>query len=435
MFRVGVLKLFNRLDIAKARQGIPVQMLMLLWLAKALLGFKYVDNLQYMFRDKHLMRLCGFSPEQIKQGYSRRTSGRGRKPIHTDSVRNFGADLPSELSEKFFSTIVTLCQGKDEIKGNTFALDAKFISVEGKQMEKAALGFDPHANEVKTGYKLFLLQNIQQGHEYIICAALMPGNQDERPMLLRMVEKAISILGKDAIKLLLIDRGYLDAAALYTLKHSYGIDFIIPGEERLHAIQDAIALTKLAKHQFVEMKKGVFVAGCPDIGSYSSYGDEKGNRGTINVLLVKDHNTNYTDDPDRIFSYLTSLPMKLGAKKLEDLQALYDIYRAYKKRWVIENNAFKELSEHWNLTKKPGGKFNTICCHLYFTLAAYNLVLLFKSSYGSRFVSMSLSTFREKALKTADMVIVYAGELFAVFPLTEFMKLVKTGPPLVGPIE
>ncbi|MBI1741866.1 hypothetical protein HYR54_02240 [Candidatus Acetothermia bacterium] len=193
MFRVGVLKLFNKLGIDKARQGIPVQMLMLLWLAKALLGFKYVDNLQYMFRDKHLMRLCGFSPEQIKRGCSHRTSGRGRKPIHTDSVRNFGADLPSALSEKFFSMIVTLCQSKEQIKGTTFALDAKFISVEGRQMEKAALGFDPHANEVKTGYKLFLLQNIQQGHEYIICVALMPGNQDERPMLLRMVEKAISM--------------------------------------------------------------------------------------------------------------------------------------------------------------------------------------------------------------------------------------------------
>ena len=62
MFRVGVLKLISRLGVSKARQGIPVQLLALLWLAKALLGSKYVDNLQYMFRDKHLMRLCGFTP-------------------------------------------------------------------------------------------------------------------------------------------------------------------------------------------------------------------------------------------------------------------------------------------------------------------------------------------------------------------------------------
>jgi hypothetical protein len=430
MFRVGVLKRISRLGISKAKQGIPVQLLVLLWLSKTLLGFKYVDNLQYMFRDKHLMRLCGFTPEQIKHGYSQRTTGRGRKPIHTDSVRNFASDLPVELSEKFFGQIVNLCKNKGRIKGNVFALDAKFISVEGKQFEKAALGYDPHANEYKVGYKLFLLQNIQRGHEYIICASLMPGNINETEMLLLMVEKAISILGKDAIKFLLIDRGYLDAAALYTLKHTHGIDFIIPGESRLHAVQDAIALSQqYPQHRFIEVKQGVQIASCPEIGSYDSYADEHGHKGKIIVLLVKDANTDLTGK-NPIFSYLTSLTMKANPKSFKDVQGLYEIYKSYKKRWVIENNAFKELSEHWNLTKKPGGKFNAICCHLYFTLAAYNLVLLFKSAYGSKFASMSLSTFREQALKMTELVIVYAGELFGVFSMAEFMKLTKTGPPV-----
>jgi hypothetical protein len=65
----------------------------------------------------------------------------------------------------------------------------------------------------------------------------------------------------------------------------------------------------------------------------------------------------------------------------------------YKKHWVIENNAFKKLSEHWNLTKKPGGKFNTICCHLYFTLAAYNLVLLFKTKYAKKLMGRTMNDY------------------------------------------
>jgi IS4 transposase len=79
----------------------------------------------------------------------------------------------------------------------------------------------------------------------------------------------------------------------------------------------------------------------------------------------------------------------------------------YKKRWVIENNAFKELSEHWNLTKKPGGKFNTICCHLYFTLAVYNLVLLFKTKYAKKLMGRTIMTLRNKLFSTAELAVVY----------------------------
>jgi hypothetical protein len=160
--------------------------------------------------------------------------------------------------------------------GGVFALDAKFISVEGKQFENAKLGFDPHSNTYKVGYKLFLLQNVQHGHQYIICAALMPGNQDERAMLLPMVEKALAVLGKDAIKVLLIDRGYLSGRNLYLLKYKYGIDFIIPGMANMDAVKDALALSaNYPQHAFRKGTDGVEVAACPDISVWENYREQR----------------------------------------------------------------------------------------------------------------------------------------------------------------
>jgi hypothetical protein len=117
LFRIGLLKIIGRLPIYKHPQGIPVLLLALLWMSKALLGFRYVDNLRHMMRDKHLMRLCGFRQEEIEHGYSRRTGYRGSKPIHPDSVRNFGSSLSPEISERLNREIVALVNKRGAIHG------------------------------------------------------------------------------------------------------------------------------------------------------------------------------------------------------------------------------------------------------------------------------------------------------------------------------
>ena len=429
MFRAGVLKIVKRLGIHKRDNGINIMHLALLWFAKAVLGFAYVDNLKFMFRDKHLMRLCGFTPQQIEEGYSKRSSKRGLKPVHTDSVRNFGSALPVGLREKLFTEVVQVVKKKELIKGGVFALDAKFVTVEGNKFEFADRGLDLRTDRMKQGYKLFLLQNIHKGHEYIVCAALKPATQGEASMMLPMVEKALEILGKGAIKTLLIDRGYLSGPDLYKLKYKLGIDFIIPGKSDLDVVRDAKALSKAYREcGFRIAKPDIEVAACPSMNCYVQYSDgiKEGQRkrrgkhpGLINVLFVRD-NTVPRDEKnqERIWSYLTSLPMDTN----DTPEQLYGIYRLYRLRWVIENNAFKELSSYWNLTKMPGGKFNTINCHMFFTFAAYNLVLLFKSKEARRMMGTSVVTFREAFFNTEALVAVYFGGSFGLFKLEELLN-------------
>lgn len=113
----------------------------------------------------------------------------------------------------------------------------------------------------------------------------------------------------------------------------------------------------------------------------------------------------------------------------DSVEQLYEIYKLYRKRWVIENNAFKELTSYWNLTKMPGGKFNTICTHLYFTLASYNLVMLFKTRYAKKMVDKSVLTLRSKLFSTKEMAVIYVEGCFALFTLEELMKLMTTALP------
>ena len=434
VFRLGFIKIVDNLDIQKRKNGIDNLHLALLWFAKAVLGFEYVDNLKYMFRDKHLMKLCGFSKEDIDDGYSKRTTKNGRKPVHTDSVRNFGSKLTTQLSEQFFTEIVQVIQDKDQITGGTFALDAKYVSVSGKKMGFAEMGYDPHANEYRNGYKLFMLQNVEKGHEYIICASLQPGNQDERAMLLPMVEKATEVLGEDAIDLLLIDRGYLSGPNLHKLKHEYGIDFIIPGMKNMDVVKDAEQLTESdhPRHHFKTVSDKYEVAGCWGMQSYGAYASEKRLRDQgrihqrgrqrqttpINVLLVKD-NTPQSGDGPRIMSYLTSLPMG----REDSAEDLFGLFNRYRQRWAVENNGFKELTSYWNLTKMPGGKFNTICTHLFFTLAAYNLVLLFKTKEAVKMMGHSMATIRRLLFESEPEVVIYAQGCYAMLQLDEIMAL------------
>lgn len=79
----------------------------------------------------------------------------------------------------------------------------------------------------------------------------------------------------------------------------------------------------------------------------------------------------------------------------------------------------------------PGGKFNTICCHLFFTLVVYNLVLFFKGKEAVKMLGHSVMTVRETFFATEAMVVVYAGGLFGVFALDELMRAMGRGPPII----
>jgi len=410
---VGYLNLLQEKVPPKRKNGIPNFLLSLIWTAKPLLGIGRMDDLRYMFRDAHVLRLLGFNFAQIANGYSRRTKKNGTKPIHPDTARNFAIALPAATAEELQNSVIRIIKNRKRIKPGTFALDAKPIYIWGKRFENAGRVLDYKSRKMETGYKLYILQKVDKDEHYPICAMLTPANVHDTQYLLPMVEKAEAILGKGVIQTLLIDRGFFSGELLCELKHIHGIDFVIPGKENLDIVNDAIGIAKrgYAEYRLKPVADQVRAIGIEDFETLPSYASK------VNVALIEDRSIK-KKDKERIYTYLTSLPIPNERKALE-------IYRTYRKRWTIENNANKELADHWNITKLPGWSWNEISAHIFFTLATFNLVLLFRSKFGRGAIGRSMKTIRERFLKQGAKVVVYTGDNFGIFGIEEFASLLN----------
>jgi hypothetical protein len=91
-------------------------------------------------------------------------------------------------------------------------------------------------------YKLVSLVHVR-GDCYVYAAvALAPGNAHECPVLYELVEKFVQSVGKGVMKLLILDRGFIDGKNLTRCKKEFGIDVLIPMKKKMDIWEDAWAL-------------------------------------------------------------------------------------------------------------------------------------------------------------------------------------------------
>ncbi|MGA1871758.1 MAG: transposase, partial [bacterium] len=136
-------------------------------------------------------------------------------------------------------------------------------------------------------------------------------------------------------------------------------------------------------------------------------------KGQLHALVVKDRKAKKlrkTYQP--IHVYLTTVSWKNA----------YALYQLYRERWVVENNAIKELCQYWILDQVHCTKFNAIRAHIFFSIALFNLHILFKSKYGRRFREKSIAAKRTPGFQKS-YVIVYWQDYFGIFKIEEYTQL------------
>ena len=78
----GIFSMLAQLGLKTGHSGVAVVLLAMLAFVKPLFGIRFDDNIKYLFQDSHVLRMLGFNLKHIKEGYSKRTTGNGSKPIH-----------------------------------------------------------------------------------------------------------------------------------------------------------------------------------------------------------------------------------------------------------------------------------------------------------------------------------------------------------------
>ena len=123
----GIFSMLAQLGLTTGHSGIPVTLLAMLAFVKPLFGIKFDDNIKYLFQDCHVLRLLGFNFEQIENGYSKRTTDNGCKPIHPNTLRNFLSTLGYKETTGLLVKVLRKLFKLGLIRGHNFCTDTNVI--------------------------------------------------------------------------------------------------------------------------------------------------------------------------------------------------------------------------------------------------------------------------------------------------------------------
>ena len=365
------------------RQMFDTALLLVTYEIKILLGIASMNQVgERLFKDLALLRLVGYSSDQLASGFCKRGHKSSQKPLHKNTLADAVEKLTAaELEEIFNGAVKRLWErGLFAHSKGVFALDASDLPTtkryEGagkrtirKQQKKRGKLIE--VEETVYGFKLVALYEVAL--RQVVAVKVSKINPHDSTFTLELVEQARRNLGPEAVKLLLVDRGFLDGETLWKLKHDLNIDFVVPAKSNMRITQDAQSLAQeLPDHDYLffaqrpgdDKQQGeVQLRGVRGLITYEQYGDAEHQKrinrkdfqpNPINALLIQSYNGKLAESgKEKVF--LTSLPVN-------DPLIIYD---AYDLRSLIENCLFRELKQGWNLLAFPKKTEDAVRGHVY----------------------------------------------------------------------
>jgi len=247
------------------------------------------------------------------------------------------------------------------LQGGTFALDSTIIETRPgfpgcgmtKRKKEGRTGDLPEDYEYIYGFKLFVLYEVKS--RIIVAMYIVPANEDDHKYFLPLIKQGIHNCGKSRVQMVIADRGFLDGAQLWELKHRLKIDFIIPAKSGMIVREDAVALhkeynSKLAQWAYGKDKcQGYGVDGLRSYFEYNPEGEKSNSKTSgspINAIVVTTwRGKAVSREKQKVI--LTSLPAEKDAAA---------IAKRYRLRSLIENSGFRELKQAAYLKKLPRRK-------------------------------------------------------------------------------
>jgi len=214
---------------------------------------------------KWVLQCQGFND---KNHYDRTT------PCHHDTLRKAVKDVKAERWMEWFNGAVQevfQSYGFFDPSG-IFIGDGSYLFVPDNPAYEGSvvMWFDEHNHPVKYEelspeerkkahrercYKLVSLLHLR-GESFVYGAMkLVPGNAHEGPVLYEMVEQFVRRVGKGVMKLLILDRGFVDGKNISRCKTEWGTDVLIPMKKKMDIWKDAWALAERARWQTVPLPK------------------------------------------------------------------------------------------------------------------------------------------------------------------------------------
>ena len=277
------------------------------------------------------------------------------------------------------------------------------------------------------GYKLLVLMEAR--HKMVVAARVVKINEHEKNFTKELVREAQQRTG-GAVKVLLVDRGFIDGVLLWWLWKKMKIRFVIPARSNMEVSQDIRGFrSEKADGQrvFVEQTKEMKVMGVRGLLSYDQFGEEEHRRrkgrkdfkaNPINgVMVLRWDGKDYEPGKEKVF--LTNLSVSRPMKIIEQ----YDL------RSEIENQGFRELKQGYHLLKYPQKTVAAVRAHAVLTLIIYSLVNAYKSEQGQRLAHLGIRRWRGKQMgQSIHKMIVYYEGIYGIVDVEELFYLMDMTP-------
>ena len=198
-------------------------------------------------------------------GFNRKNDYDRQTPCDQDFLRKFARDTQGERLPAWFNREVPRCLRslrRFDAEG-LFIGDGSYLFVPDNEHYEGSdlLWFDEHHHPVNPDkvdlrdkryqqhrcYKLISLIHINRQLDFFftVAARVVAGRRHECPILYELVDEVVGAVGRDVIKVLIVDRGFIDGAQMGRLQQDYRIEMILPVRANMDLHADALGLTRL----------------------------------------------------------------------------------------------------------------------------------------------------------------------------------------------
>jgi len=434
------------------RVMIPIARLILTYQLKVLLGIGSINLAPTkLFREVALLRLIGYTTIQMQVGFCRR-GNLAVGPMHKNTLADAAERLTADELEAVLNGVAQrlAARGFFRTSRGHFALDAsdlettaRYTGAGVKRVTERKVTRQKQIVEVERlvyGFKVLIVYEVRL--RLVVAAKVAPINEHESRSMRALVRQAVANLGSGVLRVLLIDCGFLDGADLWWLRYGMRIDFVVPSKANMLITADAQGLCrrldpaagivqqersgkpKVGKNGQVRQVGQVTVIGVPELRSYDRYGTAEHAKGAnrtdfvgnaLNAVVV----TRWQGEaavPGEETVFLTSLPVGQPLAVLD----LYDL------RSLIENTAFRELKQGWQLKCYPKKTETAVRGHVFLTLVTFTLANAFQTKRGRALTAAGIR--HQRAAQYSARVIVFADGYYALFEIEEVFILLGVIP-------
>jgi len=199
-------------------------------------------------------------------GFNRKNDYDRQTPCDQDFLRKFARDTQVDRLHAWFNREVPRALRSLRLldEEGLFIGDGSYLFVPDNQHYQGSdlLWFDEHNHPVDPEkvdlrdkryqqhrcYKLVSLIHVnrQLNFFFTVAARVVPGRRHECPILYELVDEVVRAVGRDVIKVLILDRGFIDGAQMGRLQQDYRIETILPVRANMDLHADALGLTRLS---------------------------------------------------------------------------------------------------------------------------------------------------------------------------------------------